>query len=131
MAKRRQTKRKNVKRRNKRSKKTCKSSFTKALRQLKRLKGNEQRQAMTMANDGFIRQFCSRVKKLKRAKLSPKLSSKLRRHRKKLRMLTNNRTSIKRKRKALSQRGGIFPLLMAALPAIASIGSAAISAAVR
>ena len=129
MAKRK-TNRKN-KRSKKRGKKSCRSNFSSALCQLKRLKGKDQSRAMSMANDSFIRQFCSRVKKLKNAKLTPKLSTKLRRHRKKLRMLTNTRTSIKRKRKALSQRGGIFPLLMAALPAIASIGSAAISAAVR
>ena len=113
----------------KRGKKTCRSNFSSALCQLKRLKGNQQRQAMSMANDSFIRQFCSRVKKLKHAKLSPKLERKLRRHRKKLRMLASTKTSISKKRKSLSQRGGLFPLLLAALPALGSIAGAAINAA--
>lgn len=112
------------KRGKKRGKKSCKSNFSKALCQLKRLRGNEQSRAMSMANDSFIRQFCARVKKLKYAKLSPKLEKKLRRHRQKLKMLANAKTSIKRKRKALSQRGGIFPLLMAAIPAAISAVSA-------
>ena len=74
-----------------------------------------------MANNTFIRQFCTRVRKLKHAKLTPKLEGKLRRHKAKLRMLSNGKTAIKRKRAVLSQRGGFLPLLMAAIPAIASV----------
>ena len=120
---RRKAQRKN-KRGKKRGMKSRVNNFSRAICQLKQMKANDQREAMSMANNAFIRQFCSNVKKLKHAKLTPKLEGKLRRHKAKLRMLANNKTGIKRKRKVLSQRGGILPLLMAALPALAGITSA-------
>ena len=130
MAKRKSYHKKN--RGKKRGKKPCQSKFSDAFCQLKKLKGKQQGQAMSMANDSFIRQFCSRVKKLKYAKLPPKLESKLRRHRKKLRMLTNSKTSISKKRKALSQRGGAFlSLLAAALPILGPLLGHAFKGAVR
>ena len=126
-------KRKTHRKKKSRAKKSSRSNFSNALCQLKRLKGNQQRQAMSMANDTFIRQFCSSVKKLKYAKLPPKLESKLRRYRKKLRMLTNSKTSLSKKRKTLSQRGGgpFLSLLAASLPVLGPIVGDAFNKAVQ
>ena len=93
-----------------------KSHFASAIYRLKKLPKRRQVQAIGMANDKFIRQFCSRVKKLRHAKLSPKAASSLKRHRKQLRSLANTRVSVKRKRQILTQRGGgIFSAILGSL----------------
>ena len=94
------------------------AKFRSALLQLKRLKPHHQCEAMKMANNGFIRQMCTHVKKLRRAKLNGKQINSLKRHRNKLRALTNARVSLARKRKLLSQRGGFLPLLIPLLGSI-------------
>ena len=104
--------------------------FRHALIQLKRMKPQHQCQAMKMANNGFIRQMCNHVKKLRHAKLSAKQVKALKRHRGKLRTLANSKVSITRKRQLLSQRGGFLsmlaPVLMSAIgPAIRSMASGA------
>ena len=102
--------------------------FNVTLKRLRKLNPFQRRSAMQVANDKFIRHFVSQVKKLKRATgLQPSLKTKLKRHTKALRKLTNQRTSMKSKRKMLSQRGGFLPLLLAALPAIGSIAGGIIS----
>ena len=118
--------RKGVKKRGgKRTKKSSNSKFLTALNRLKKLKKHERRQAMSMANDSFIRQFCSKVKSLKHAKVSAKTQKALRRHKKKLQKLMNTRTSISQKRAILSQRGGgkidVFDVILAALPFVAAV----------
>ena len=98
------------------------SKFSTTLLRLKRLNASQRHQAMKIANNKFIRDFTTEVKKLRQVKgLRPSLQKKLKRHSKALRKLTNKKTSIKMKRKILSQRGGFLPLILAALPAIGSI----------
>ena len=114
---RRKTSRK--KRGRKRVKKSCKSSFATALKRLKKLKRHDRYRAMSIANDSFIRQFCSKVKKLKHAKVSPKTRKALQKHKKKLRKLLGKRTTVKQKRTMLSQRGGgidWLDILLTAIP---------------
>ena len=102
--------------------------FNAILKRLRKLNPYQRRSAIEVANDKFIRHFVTQVKKLKRATgLQPSLKTKLKRHTKALRKLTNQRTSMKSKRKMLSQRGGFLPLLLAALPAIGSIAGGIIS----
>ena len=127
MARRRtnSSRRRRVRRRQKGSNK-----FNSTLLRLKKLSPSQRRQAMEIANDKFIRDFTKEVKNLRRADgLRPTLKQKLRRHSKALRKLANNKTSIKAKRRMLSQRGGFLPLLLAALPAIGSIAGGLISRA--
>ena len=120
---RRRTKKRQRKRRTQRG-----GKFNVILKRLRKLNPFQRRSAIQVANDKFIRHFVSQVKKLKRATgLQPSLRTKLKRHTKALRKLTNRRTSMKRKRKMLSQRGGFLPLLLAALPAIGSIAGGIIS----
>jgi len=104
------------------------SKFSTTLLRLKKLKAPQRHEAMKIANDKFIRDFTTHIKKLRQAKgIRPSLQKKLKRHSKALRMLTNKKTSIKMKRNILSQRGGFLPLLLAALPAIGSIVGGIIS----
>ena len=117
------TKRRRIRRRQKRSNK-----FGGTLLRLKKLKAPQRRQAMEIANDKFIRDFTAQIKKLRTVnKLRPTLRKKLKRHTKLLRKMTNNKTSLKVKRKMLAQRGGFLPLLLAALPAIGSIAGGILS----
>ena len=104
------------------------TKFRSALLQLKRLKPHHQCEAMKMANNGFIRQMCTHVKKLRRAKLSGKQVKSLKRHSHKLRALANAKVSLARKRKLLSQRGGFLPLI---LPLLGSIVGPAIKGIAR
>lgn len=82
------------------------SDFHQSLLRLKKLKARDRSQAISMANDRFIRQLSQHVKKLKYAKLSTKARKSLQKHRKSLRSLSNNRTSMSKRRKILSQHGG-------------------------
>ena len=96
-------------------------AFRRALQRLKRLKHNHQCQAIGMANDAFIRQMCTHVKKLRYSrKVNAKSAQRLKRHRGKLRQLVSARTSIAKKRKILGQRGGFLPALIPLL--ISTVG---------
>ena len=81
------------------------SNFIQSLLRLKKLKARDRTKAISMANDRFIRQLCH-VKKLKYAKLSTKDKKSLQKHRKSLRSLISNRSSMSKRRKILSQHGG-------------------------
>ena len=91
-----------------RGKKSTSSNFYLILKRLKNLKASEQRQAMSMANAAFIKQFCKQLKKLRRAKLSHKNKMSLQKHKSKLRELVSNRTLMSKRRRILSQGGGGF-----------------------
>ena len=108
MARRRSTKRTSKRRPSSQGNK----KFQSALTRLRKLKPSHQSQAMSMANDGFVRKMCTHVKKLRYRKLSGNKSKALKRHAKSLRSLTNKRTSVAVKRRILSQRGGFLPLLL-------------------
>ena len=104
------------------------NKFCYVIKQLQRLDAPQQRQAIEIASDNFIRDFWIHVKKLKRAHgLKQSLKRKLKRNRVALRKLTNKNVSLKCKRQMLAQRGGFLPLLLAALPAIGSIAGGIIS----
>ena len=128
MAKRKVKRRTATKRRRVRRRQKGSNKFGGTLLRLKKLKASQRRQAMEIANDKFIRDFTAQIKKLRTVnKLRPALRKKLKRHTKLLRKMTNNKTSLKVKRKMLAQRGGFLPLLLAALPAIGSIAGGILS----
>ena len=114
----------------KRGRKINKSSakFRTALMRLRKLKPHHQCEAMKMANNGFIRQMCTHIKKLRHRKFSKKQTKGLKRHAAKLKTLANSKVSIAKKRHILSQRGGLIPmvapLIMSAIaPVVRGIAS--------
>ena len=111
------------------SKKSAKklTKFQTALIRLRNLPRGKQQQAMSMANNKFIDQFCSHVKRLKYAKLNARQRKLLRKQRAKLQSLIKKRTTIQRKPQILSQRGGFIPFL---LPLLASVVAPALAAAI-
>ena len=124
MAKRRVSRK--TKRRGSRKSQT---KFRTALMRLRRLKPHHQCEAMKMANNGFIRQMCTHIKKLRHRQFSGKQVKGLKRHASKLRTLSNPKVSLTKKRQLLSQRGGFLsmlaPMLMSVVgPAIQGIASA-------
>ena len=111
-------------------KQSCSAKFKRILHRLKTLKPCHRKQAISLANNRFIRDLCSEVKKLRTTQnVDPKLRNKLHQHAPELRKLANKTTSIKSKRKILTQSGGFLPLLLAALPAVGSILGGVISRA--
>ena len=81
------------------------SKYEHALRQLKKLKAPQQRQALSMANGAFIRQFVNHLKKLKHGKLSPAARKAFKKHKKAVRRLVSSKTSMSKRRAILSQKG--------------------------
>ena len=131
MARRKNTKRtlKRQKTVKKRGGKQNKKSFANALRKLSALTPSQRVAAMKLANDKFIRQFCQHVKSLRYKPLSSKHRNQLRRQSKELRKMLSAKTSIKSKRKMLTQRGGILPLLLA--PLISTLAGSIIPAVTK
>ena len=92
--------------------------FKIAVQKLKRLKPSQQVQAMKMANNRFIKHMCSEVKKLKYKPLPAPLQSRVKKNAKRIRKLVNAKTSMRAKRRMLTQQGGGFlPLILAGLAA--------------
>ena len=104
------------------------SKFQSALLHLKKLPKRKQQQAISRANNKFINQLCSRVKRLKYAKLNARQKKLLRKQRGNLQTLVNKRTSVQRKRQLLSQRGGFLPFL---IPLVASVVAPALGAVIE
>ena len=126
MAKKQQSKRATPRKRNSKQRPKKRgtnkiSKFDIALKKLKGMKLNQQREALKMSNDAFIRQMCTHVKRLRHAPMSLALQKRMQKQRKNLQKLVRPKTSIRIKRGMLTQRGGFLPLLMAALPAIGSL----------
>ena len=67
-----------------------------------------------MANNGFIRQMCTHIKKLRYKKLKGKQVEVLKRHPHKLRTV-----SLNKKRQLLSQRSGFLPVIAPLLMSVA------------
>ena len=108
------------KRRNSRRKKS--SSFHTVFKKVMKLSPSQRIQAMKLANNKFISDMSRQVKKLRHARVSPKMQKRLKRQSKNLRKFTNRKTSIATKRRMLTQqRGGFLPLLLAALPAVGGL----------
>ena len=100
-----------------RSKKTTpkrpkKTAFANAVRKLSRLRAPQRVQAMKLANNNFVRQFCQNVNQLRRAHLPPHMEKKLQQSSTKLRKLVSRKTSLKSKRDMLAQRGGFLGFLL-------------------
>jgi len=111
-----------------RKKSRSNSKYNNVLKRLKKLNAKEQRQAMSLANNAFIRQFISHIKQLKRARLSPEARKAFRKHKQAIRKLVNPRTSMSKRRTILCQRGrGAFYDFITSIPflgqAIKYIGS--------
>ena len=93
-----------------------------------KLSASQRLQAMKVANNKFINDLSNQVKKLRRARISPKIRKRLSQQSKNLRKFTSRKTPVSAKRRMLTQqRGGILPLLFAALPALGSIVGGIIS----
>lgn len=129
MAKRQRQRKRQRKRQHKRH--NASQHFSQALHKLKRLKPAQRCEAIKLSNNNFIRQFCAHVKKLKHQKIHPKYQKALASRKATLRKLTNNKVSLKSKRKILSQKGGflpaILPLMLGLAGPISNIISSAIS----
>ena len=110
--------RRRVKRKTKRNRKS--SKFSKAILSLRRMKPNERCIAIRNANDKFIRDIISHVKKLRTKKLPPKFQKTVKHYSKKLRFISSPKVSLKRKRKTLSQKGGFLPALLPILAPLAA-----------
>ena len=97
-------------------------NFSQALKRLKKLKSNEQRKALSMANDTFIRHLCKELKMLRHAKLTTKKRRALQKHKKNLRHLVNNRTTMTKRRQILTQKGGgILKGILSAIPLVGTV----------
>jgi len=127
-------KRRNIKRRSSKKKKrvskrktSSSSSFKVVLNRIKKLKPAQRMQAMKLANNKFINDFTREVKKLRYARMSPKMKTRLRRQSKNLNKFISRKTTVANRRRMLTQRGGFLPLLLAALPALGSIIGGVIS----
>ena len=107
------------------------NKFQIAMKKLKQMNSNQQRQVLSMANTTFIKQMCAQVKKLRHAPLSTALKKRMKQQKKNLNKLVLPRTSIHVKRKMLTQRGGFLPLLISALPAVGAMLGNIISGAKR
>lgn len=93
------------------------------LQKLKSLPKAHKCEAMKLANDQFIRKFCTHVKKLRHVPLRSSQRKILASNRAALKKLVNNKVSLKSKRRILSQRGGFLPAL---IPLIASVAGPAL-----
>ena len=99
-------------RRRRRSTNRKNAKFSKAIMALRKMKSSDRYNAIRFANDKFIRDLCSKINKVRRMKLSPQQQAIVKKYRSKLKVLCNRRTSIKKKRQTLSQKGGILPLVL-------------------
>ena len=98
-------------RRRRRSTNHKNAEFSKAIMALRKMKSSDRYNAIRFANDNFIRNLCSNINKLRRMKLTPQQQAIVKKYKSKLKVLCNRRTSIKKKRQLLSQKGGFIPFL--------------------
>ena len=124
MAKKRGSAKRRSAKRRRHTKRTCSTKtkngmFRQVILRLRKMKGPQRTKVLRMVNNKFIRDLCKHTRKLRHAKLSPTTLKSLSRHRKQLRKLIHKKSTIKAKRKLLSQRGGfIGPLLAALVPTL-------------
>ena len=111
------------------SKRQRSTAFSRAIIRLKKLKAPQQRQAISMANNAFIRQIVNHVKRLKHKKLPLRIAKAFRKHRKQIRRLVNPRTSWLKRRAFSTERGGgtlfyflkILPVVVDAINLVESL----------
>ena len=103
----------------KRQAKKGRSNFATALQRLKRLKYPDRREAIRMANNNFIRQFCNHLKKLRHVKVKAGTKKVLRDHKKQLRQFLNKKGYTSKRQFLLSQQGGgILKTLLRYIPIV-------------
>lgn len=114
--------RKPVKRGKRKSGRRKASKFSKAIQSLHHMKPNQRYNAIRNANDKFIRDIVSHVKKLRTRKLPPKVKKSLKHYSTKLRFISSPKVSLQRKRKTLTQKGGFLGALLPMLaPVLGSV----------
>lgn len=96
------------------------TKFSKAITSLRRMKPSERCMAIRGANDKFIRDIVSNVRKLRTKKLSAKNRKLIKQHKTKLKYLSDPKIKLATKRKALSQKGGLLPALLPLLAPLAA-----------
>ena len=102
--------------------KTDRSNFAVALQHLKRLKYPERREAIRLANNAFLQQFCNHLKKLRHAKVKAGTKKVLKQHKKQLRQLLSKKGNMSKRRYLLSQDGGgILRTLLRYIPIVGPI----------
>ena len=116
------------------------SKFYQTIHTLKRMKGRQRERALSNANDNFIRDMSQTVGKMRKvspsllAHINPRLWRRIHLQRSHLKSFARKKTSMKKKRKFMKQKGGIIPALIpiicAAITAGGAVGSAAVGAAV-
>ena len=94
-------------------------TFVTTLKKLSSLHPAQRVQAMKLANDKFIRDFCNNIKKLRHQPVPPNVQKQLHHQSKNLRKLVSAKTSLQTKRKMLCQRGGSGALQRGLLGALA------------
>lgn len=105
-------------RKGKRKKATKTSKLSNAIQVLRRMTPSQRCSAIRNANDAFIQDIVSCVRRLRTKKLPPKFKKLIKRYAAKLRVINSTKVNLQRKRKVLSQKGGfIGPLL----PMLASV----------
>ena len=92
-----------------------KTAFANVVRKFSRLRTPLHVEAMKLANNNFVRQFCQNVNQLRHARLPPHMEKKLQQSSTKLRKLVSRKTSLKSKRDMLAQRGGFLGFLLPVL----------------
>ena len=96
------------------------SKFSEAIQALHRMNANQRYNAIRHANDKFIRDIISHVRRLRTKRLSAKQRKSLKRYAAKLRLISNPKVKLQNKRKALTQKGGF---LSAILPMLAPLAA--------
>ena len=97
-------KRRNVKPRRRNKKQN--TSFDNAVKKMMKLSTSQRMQAMKSVDNKFINEISKRLKKLRYARVSPKMQKQLKRHSKTLRKFTSRKTSMTTKRRMLTKGGG-------------------------
>ena len=106
------------------------------LTKLRKLPLTQQHRQLQLANGKFVKDLSSAARKVRYAKvkLAPTVRKKLTQHRKALQTFVNPRTSLRKKKQVLTQRGGIIPalipIIVAAIGATGTVGAAATHAAI-
>lgn len=112
------------------SKRMSGSKFKSIMKDLRSMNAADRVKNLKVANRKFIDEFSRHLMKLRKSKtVSPAVRKKMKRHANKLRLLVNRRTSVDKRRRILTQKGGILPFLIPLLggligPAIGGIAKA-------
>ena len=100
---------------------TVSPDFHRAIKTLCKMKGNQRCHALNKASNKFITDISQTLSKARRIpiqRIHPSLRKQIHSRRKALRAVVNRKTSIKRKRKLLTQKGGLLPLAIPLLKMI-------------